>query len=115
MPAAIFDGLAEIFTDPSVFGEAVVYVPLATGLPVSGVGAGEGQVNAIWSEEPLQTDMLNAADDARRSQLTVNAADIDPQEGDIATRVADGKVMKVSTPIRPDGKGLIVCNLVDCE
>jgi hypothetical protein len=105
---AIFDGLAEIFTDPSVFGEAVVYTPLATGVPV---GA-NGTINAIWHEGSLDVAMTGADSDAAQTTLHVRAADVpEPLEGDVARRVQNGRVMKVSTPILPDGKGMIRCNL----
>jgi hypothetical protein len=100
----VFDGMADIFAD--VFGCPVVYTPIAGGSPAT--------INAIWWETPLTVTIGEVAADARQTQLSVRAVDVpDPQEGDTATRVSDGKVMTVTTPIQPDGKGIIVCNLAD--
>ena len=102
----VFDGIADIITD--IFCDSpVIYTPIATGIPVT--------INAIWWEmtlliAPGVTDDVSV--DMARTQLTVRAVDIpNPQEGDTAKRVSDGKVMEVTTPILPDGKGLIACNL----
>jgi len=104
-----FDGLPDIFVD--TLGEPVVYTPIATGLPLT--------IEAIWTER--STDVVigeGAPVDSIQSTLSVRATDIaSPEEGDVARRVADGKEMKISTPILPDGKGLIRCALVarDCD
>jgi hypothetical protein len=102
---SVFDGMADIFTDPGVFGEAVDYKPLATGTPQ--------RITAIWWELQQPEIMVGMVEsDGNTTQLSVRAADVAaPAEGDIATRISDGKVMTVSTPINPDGKGIIVCNL----
>ena len=103
---SVFDGLSDIFVD--VFGEgdqAVIYTPVSTGVAQP--------INAIWWEAPLDIVIGdNVAADGNRTQLHVRASDIpNPQEGDIAQRVRDSKVMIVTTPIHADGKGMIVCNL----
>lgn len=99
---SVFDGLDDIFTE--TFGESVIYTPVSTGMPVS--------IQAIWIEHPLEIQFENASVDGARTELSVRARDIPaPAELDIAQRVSDGKIMKVSTPIQPDGKGMIVCNL----
>lgn len=102
---SVFDGLADIFTDPSVFGEAVDYTPASTGITM--------RINAIWWESSLNVTIGdNAGVDMRKTELSLRAADVpDPQEGDTAQRIADGKLMTITTPILPDGKGMIVCNL----
>lgn len=111
MASAVFDGIADVFTDPSVFGEAVIYTPLATGLAVGATGT----INAIWIERSLDVVVGAVGTDAISSSLSVRVADVAaPCENDVAVRVKDGKRMRVSTPILPDGKGLIVCNLVEC-
>lgn len=102
MPNALFDGLASIFVD--TLGEPVTYMPASTGLPVA--------IQAIWTERSLDVVLgENAGGDAISVTLKVRAADVVPAEGDVATRVSDGKVMQVTTPISPDGKGMIICNL----
>jgi hypothetical protein len=96
--------MADIFTDPSVFGVPVVYTPIATGTPQT--------INAIWWQTSLDVPDALVMTDASKTTLSVRAADIAaPAEGDTARRVSDGLVMTVSTPILPDGKGIIVCNL----
>lgn len=106
MPAAVFDGLADIFTDPNVFGEAVDYTPAETGVA--------RRINAIWTERSGDVVLggENVATDAATSTLGVRVADVVPAEDDVAVRVADGKRMLISTPILPDGKGMTLCNLV---
>lgn len=97
----VFDGLADIFSD--VFGEAVIYTPVS-GAPIA--------INAIWWESSAGLPGADGVfEDVQRTELHVRAADISPQEGATATRVADGRVMLITTPIRPDGKGMIMCNL----
>jgi hypothetical protein len=100
---SVFDGLADLFTD--TFGEAVDYTPAATGVPV--------RINAIWWESSLDVPLdPGIAFDAKKTELSLRAADIaNPKEGDSAKRISDGKVMKITTPILPDGKGIIRCNL----
>lgn len=98
----VFDGLPDIFS--GVLGESVTYTPKATGVPKT--------IQAIWIEYPIEIQLENASVDACRTELSVRAEDVAaPNEGDTATRESDGKIMKVSTPIQPDGKGMIVCNL----
>lgn len=100
---SVFDGLADIFAD--TFGEPVVYTPKATGIPKT--------IHAIWIEHPIEVDFENSGADSRRIELSVRSEDVaDPAEDDTAKRESDGKIMKVSTPIQPDGKGMIVCALV---
>lgn len=97
----VFDGLPDIFS--GVLGESVVYTPKG-GVPKT--------IQAIWIEYPIEIQLENASVDACRTELSVRAEDVPaPAEGDAARRESDGKVMKVSTPIQPDGKGMIVCNL----
>jgi hypothetical protein len=97
----VFDGMADIFAD--VFGVAVDYTPLATGVTA--------RINAIWWELSLVVPDAVVMTDANKTELSVRAADVVPVEGDTARRVSDGKLMTVSTPISPDGKGIVVCNL----
>lgn len=98
----VFDGLPDIFS--GVLGESVVYTPHAGGAPKT--------IQAIWIEYPLEIQLENANVDGSRIELSVRAEDVAaPKEGDTARRESDGKVMTVSTPIQPDGKGMIVCNL----
>jgi hypothetical protein len=100
----VFDGVAEIFID--VFGEAVVYTPAATGIPKT--------IRAAWLETALSANIGDVAADVRKTELSVLAAVVaDPKEGDQARREKDGKTMKVTTPIQPDGQGIIVCNLAE--
>lgn len=107
----VFDGMADIFI--ATFGEGeqqVIYTPLAGGDPVT--------VNAIWweSTQGLQPMADGVFEDVARTELHLRASDVpDPQEGDTATRVRDGKVMTITTPIRADGKGMIMCNLAAQE
>lgn len=103
MANAVFDGLADIFTD--VLGEPVTYTP-SGGAPRS--------IQAIWTEVADEFALGDhAASDISRTTLSVRAEDLTPTEDDVATRDADGKTMKVTTPILPDGKGMIRCNLAD--
>lgn len=97
---SVFDGLSEIFLE--TFGELVAYTPAATGVPVT--------IQAIWIEQPLQVEFGDADVDGHRAELSV-AAVIDPREGDKVVRLRDGVARGITTPIRPDGKGLVVCNL----
>lgn len=104
MPNAVFDGLADIFVD--TLGEPVVYTPLATGVPAT--------IQAIWTETTVDVAVAGEVlTDAGVTSLSVRAEDVSPAEGDTATRVADGKTMKVTTPILLDGKGMIRCNLAE--
>lgn len=109
MAKSIFDGLPDIFVDS--FGEPVSYTPIATGVPI---GTGDPPViQAIWTESSLDSGLgTDAPTDAGRTTLSVRAADVTPVENDTAVRVADGKTMKVATPILPDGNGMIRCDLV---
>lgn len=100
---SVFDGLPKIFAN--VFGEPVDYTP------ASGVTK---RIRAIWTETPLAVLLGNEAVDGSKTELSVQASDIaSPQPDDVAVRVKDGKRMVLSTPIMPDGKGMIVCNLTD--
>lgn len=103
MPNPVFDGLPDIFTE--ALGEPVDYTP---------GGGVTKRIQAIWWESSLDIPDAMAAADANRTTLSVRACDVTPAEDDVAVRVCDGKVMVVSTPILPDGKGVIVCNLIDC-
>lgn len=99
---SVFDGLPDIFTD--TFGEPVSYMPVATGVART--------ISAIWWEASLDAALDGVDVDLSETKLHVRAADVpSPKEGDRAQRVSDSKVMLVSTPILPDGKGMIVCNL----
>lgn len=101
MPNAVFDGLPDIFTD--TLGEPVTYTP---------VGGSARTIQAIWTERTIDVVVgTEAQSDAGVTTLSVRAEDGTPAEGDTATRVADGKTMTVTTPILPDGKGMIRCNL----
>lgn len=103
MPAAVFDGMPDAFIQ--AFGEPVTYTP-ASGAPKL--------IESIWTE--TSDDVVigdHAASDTARTTLSVRAEDVTPAEGDTATRVADGKTMTVTTPIQPDGKGMIRCNLAE--
>lgn len=103
---SVFDGLPDIFT--GVLGESVVYTPKATGVPKT--------IQAIWIETPISVEFDHVEGDSRLTELSVRAEDVPaPAEMDTAQRVRDGKIMKVTTPIRPDGKGLVVCNLAEGE
>lgn len=98
----VFDGLADIFT--GTLGEPVIYTPASTGVPVT--------ITAIWIDYPIEVQFEDISVDACRTQLSVRAIDVaEPREGDLAKRVSDDKEMKITTPIQPDGKGMIVCNL----
>lgn len=98
----VFDGLPDIFAE--TFGEAVEYTPLDTGVAKV--------IRAIWWQTSLTVGFEGAGVDASKTELSVRAADVaSPREGDIAKRLSDGKIMTLSTPILPDGKGMIVCNL----
>ncbi len=97
----VFDGLPDIFIE--TFGEPVSYTP-AGGDPVA--------ISAIWTQEPIEVLLGdNIAVDAGKTQMSVRAVDVTPREGDSVTRIADNTTMTVVTPIRPDGKGMIVCDL----
>lgn len=100
MPSAVFDGLADVFVE--TLGEPVTYTP-QDGDPVL--------IEAIWTERPLDVIVGEVAADEIRSTLKVRASDLTPREGDTVRRESDGKTMTVSTPINPDGRGMIVCNL----
>lgn len=103
MPNALFDGLADIFVD--TLGEPVTYTPQG-GSPLA--------IQAIWTERTVDVVVgSEAQSDTGVTLLKVRAEDLTPVEGDTATRDADGKTMRVTTPILPDGKGMIVCNLAD--
>ncbi len=103
MPNAVFDGLADIFVD--TLGEPVTYTP-AGGSPVT--------IQAIWTETTIDAVVGEGiASDVAVTTLSVRAEDVTPAEGDTVTRLADSKAMSVSTPILPDGKGMIRCNLVE--
>jgi hypothetical protein len=104
MPNAVFDGLADIFVD--TLGEPVVYTP-SGGSPVT--------IDAIWTEASFVASVGEIPIDAGSTTLSVRASDLTPAEGDTATRVADSKTMTVTTPILPDGKGMIRCNLADAS
>lgn len=107
MPNPVFDGLPDIFTES--FGEPVIYTPVATSIP------SDPPISAIWRETSADVVLgggEGVAADSGRTTLSVRAADVPaPAEGDTARRVSDGKLMIVSTPILPDGKGMISCNL----
>lgn len=106
MPNAVFDGLADIFVD--TLGEPVTYTPVATGTPAT--------IDAIWTETTIDVVVGGEAPtDAGLTTLSVRAEDLTPAYGDSATRLADGKTMTVTTPILPDGKGMIRCNLATPE
>jgi len=97
---SVFDGLADIFAD--TFGEAVDYTH-------DGVTT---RISAVWQEVAFDALVDGMNVDVAQTRLHLRAADVSsPKEGDIALRVSDGKTMTVSTPILPDGKGMIVCNL----
>jgi hypothetical protein len=103
VPNPVFDRLPSIFV--GTLGEPVNYTPLG-GAPVT--------IQAIWTERSMDVVLGgDVATDAGRTTLSVRAEDVTPAEGDSATRVADSKVMTVSPPILPDGKGMIRCNLVE--
>lgn len=104
-----FAGLADIFIDTFGEAEGVVYIPLATGVAV---GDG-GVIAAIWWESSMDVaPAIGIAADAGMSMLYVRASDVAaPAEGDTARRVSDGKLMTITPPILPDGKGMISCNL----
>lgn len=105
-PSSIFDGLPDIFTD--AFGEAVDYTPAATGLTT--------RINAIWTEGTLDMSPgIGIASDEAKTTLSLKASDFIPVEGDRAVCVKTGRSMEVTTPILPDGKGMIVCNLVEVD
>lgn len=101
--SSVFDGLPDIFT--GTFGEAVEYTSMPSGA--------KKVITAIWWQVSLDIPLDPGIEvDALKTELSVRAADVaDPQEGDIVKRLSDGKIMTLSTPIRPDGKGMIVCNL----
>lgn len=106
MPNSVFDGLADIFVD--TLGEPVIYTPIATGVPAT--------IDAIWTETTIDVVMGSGAPtDAGVTTLSMRAEDGTPVEGDTVTRVADSKTMVITTPILPDGKGMIRCNLADYE
>jgi hypothetical protein len=111
--ASVFDGMAQIFADTFGEGEGQVLYTPAVGSPKT--------INAIWWESTPGIAAFGGGDDAiavdaRRTELHVKAADIAaPKEGDRATRLSDGKVMEITAPIRPDGKGMIVCNLAEID
>lgn len=100
--SSVFDGMPDIFAD--TFGEAVEYTPQ---------GGASKVIRAIWWETSLSIDGLDGAGaDASKTELSVRASDVaDPREGDMVKRLSDGKSMVLTTPILPDGKGMIVCNL----
>jgi hypothetical protein len=99
----VFDGLPAVFV--RVFGEPVDYTP---------AGGVTKRIRAIWNETPLSVLLGNEAVDGSKTELSVWETDIAaPKEGDAAVRVKNGKRMVLSTPIMPDGKGMIVCNLTD--
>lgn len=99
----VFDGLAEIFTAPDVFGEPVVYVPKANGVPLGD----EGTVQAVWVERPGFAIQGEADTDVTEATLHIAEAIIVPVEGDTVQRVKTGKTCRVVTPIHPDGQGMI--------
>lgn len=98
--ASVFDGLPDIFT--GVFGESVDYTP---------VGGVLRRINAIWIETPISIAFDNVTTDEGKIELHIPVATLTPGEGDTARRVSDGKSCKVTTPILPDGRGMIVCAL----
>jgi hypothetical protein len=100
---SVFDGLDEVFTE--TLGEPVIYTRLsAPDAPLA--------INAIWIDYPIEIQLENANVDSCRTELSVRASDVaSPKEGDTVKRVSDNKTMTISTPIQPDGKGMIVCNL----
>lgn len=101
MPNAVFDGLPDVFVE--TLGEPVTYTPEG-GSPVL--------IEAIWTERPLDVIVGGEVSvDEIRSTLKVRASDLTPEEGATARRESDGRTMVVCTPIHPDGKGMIVCNL----
>ncbi|KRR16869.1 head-tail joining protein [Bradyrhizobium retamae] len=108
MANPLFARLPGIFVQ--TFGEPVIYTPVATGVPVGE----DGKIRAIWTDG---SDVVAVGSEAQAtigtSTLSVKAADVTPVEGDVATREDDGKTMKVTEPILPDGKGMIRCNLAD--
>lgn len=100
---SVFDGLPDIFAD--TFGEAVDYTPAGAQDPV--------RITAIWWETTATIGLADGiSEDTPRTELSMRASEIAaPKEGDTAKRIADGKIMMVTTPILPDGKGMIVCAL----
>ena len=108
MANPLFASLPGIFVE--TFGEPVIYTPIATGIPI---GDG-GVIAAIWTEgSEVDGIGLHADTDISVTTLSVQASVVVPVEGDTVTRVEDSKTMKVTTPILPDGKGMIRCNLAD--
>ncbi len=100
--ASVFDGLADIFVE--TFGEAEGIDYVAGGITT--------RITAIWLEFALDAAFDGVDVDQRQTRLHLRASDVaDPKEGDIAVRIADGKSMRVTPPILPDGKGMIACNL----
>ncbi len=103
MANPVFDRLPSIFVDK--LGEPVTYTP-QSGSPVS--------IRAIWTETTIDVVIgSEAPSDAGVTTLSMRAEDGTPVEDDTVTRQADGKTMKITTPILPDGKGMIRCNLAD--
>jgi hypothetical protein len=99
---SVFDGLPAIFVN--VFGEPVDYT----------TGGVTKTIRAIWTETPLSVLLGNEALDGSKTELSVLASVVpEPKEQDIAVRHKDGKRMVLSSPIMPDGKGMIVCNLTE--
>jgi len=99
----VFDGLPGIFVD--TLGEPVTYTPDG-GSPLS--------IQAIWTERTIDVVIGSEAPaDTGVTTLKVRAEDVTPAEGDTVTRDSDGSTMRVTTPILPDGKGMIRCNLAD--
>lgn len=105
----VFDGLDAIFSAEDVFGEPVVYVPKATGLPLGVTGT----ILAIWVERPVFAIAGEADTDATEVRLHVPAATVTPVEGDTAQRVKTGRRCRVVTPIQPDGQGMVAAALED--
>lgn len=106
MANPLFARLPGVFV--ATFGEAVVYTP-AGGSPLP-------EIRAIWTEgSEVGAIGSEAQGTIGTSTLSVRAVDVVPVEDDLVTRVADGKTMKVTEPILPDGKGMIVCNLADAS
>lgn len=105
MPNPLFDGLADVFVE--TLGEPVTYSPLA----------GQARtIQAIWKETTQVVALGDRAPvDVGTTTLSIRAEDGTPAEGDRVRRLSDGKVMEVTTPILPDGKGMVRCNLADVE
>lgn len=106
--ADLFDGLADILSDPNAgFGEPVVYTPLATGIPLGS----DGTINAIWCEDHEQ-GQFEVKSDQSSVRAEVKISDVpEPKEGDTVRRKKTGYFGKVVPPIVPDGHGFVSVTL----